>query len=73
MKKRFYVVQEGMPEPLWFDRYSEAMTEGQRLAKEFPEKQLGVFLFGSQSSLFWNHGHGHVPWASEAEPKVTDG
>lgn len=58
MKKygSFYVIQEGLSDPLWFDRYQDAVTEFKNLVGRHPERKAGVFLSGSTSSLWWHFG-----------------
>jgi hypothetical protein len=53
--KSWYVVQEGRKEPLWFNRYRDAVAKYKELTKKKPGLQCGVFALGSDSAIWWHH------------------
>lgn len=65
MMRNFYVTQEGKGILDWFDSYKKARESAISAIRKNPEKQLGMFLIGSDASLLWWFGGDYKPWPSE--------
>lgn len=57
MVKNYYVVT---PDGVfaWCARYRPAVRLFKRAVRRWPERNIGLFQFGSDSSLWWHFGSG---------------